>query len=936
MDVSNPILVGDRTSLWEMNTEMNFRKRQDFALLKQIVEDGGRVEAPLMTGNARTEPSKSDVQNLISEVAQPVRPGPVELTVGRIDEKMGIDPPHRSFRPPTRMREMLQYLLARDPLYYGPISERVMCTGTKEGFQNRLEMWFKVKPISSESILKAEGLNAQDILKERLPIDSDSLTTWNGNYRDLLSDIKITKNSSSGPPYFKPKMEVWDKIWKDLEELLEAADGDFDQYMAERPWLMAAECKNKQDRYKVSELKSKTRPYWSINSSMQFLFSFLAQNFTSTLKTFDQQEGCWNGYGFSLAHGGGEKIRRWAMNTKRGEKKLAIYGDDVMLVFRDKEGILWNVMPDFSQQDASVDKDTVLHTIAYICTCFEKKWGPNPFWQNIALLWAKMAINSKFWIDGIQMYNKPHASLRTGVVGTTIFDTVKSIFAYEVLLHKRVNLMDQKAVIKEMKRMGLTIKEGTWNPTPVNEEQDAGQTLFQSKWLGALLVFVEGKYMTEPIPFLPEDDLVSLIGNPRVIVSAKSTRTTVQRYLFDSARGYMVTGAFHHPNLWNAMCDIVNNTSNEVIAMGVQSNNGRGEAPELVHLVGEDFQWPSSDGVPDPNFCKNVFLSSDNKLPERWLDIFPALTNQLKEYRKDNKKKMMPVKVREDNSWYSQTKEDELKMLTSDVTSPPYSEVMERETALMKKFKEKKHVKYVKPETVEVKKNKISNVIDEYLAEFELDWAVVIFSNYGTRFVYETLLEQGWHLHPGRIMKREPYDGPLQAREVKGLANVVTNEIKRQPKTPALPIPCTDILVTASEYLGPESQDKISRVSSAFVSIGAPLRARNCVITQGPPVVVQHVVQTPDRSFERTRIASSGKLAREELFSDLLREMTEIQQRIQEEKKQNKHGEKKKSKQQESSEADNNDHNDEGLGACGTDASEDRSSPCDYGSPEEE
>lgn len=922
MDVSNPVMTSDRTSFLQMNGEVLLQKRQDFKILEEMTKQGGRVQAPILPGRAKMEVKTIVLDEYSRSAALPVEKGAVQIDKCKTKENFKLSKvPHRTFLPAKRDRDMARYILARNPGACPIMSEKVYSTGTKAGFKKRIETWMQQKVVSIKQVCNEEGLNPMQILQQRLPLKG-TLKNWNGEYLELLKDVKITKNSSAGPPYFEPKMQVWDDVVADIGKFLEAAEGDISEYLNERPWILACECKNKTDRYDAEKLKEKTRPYFSMNAPLQIFLSFLAQNFCEKLQTFDQSKDCWNAYGFSIANGGGEKIRKWVSTLKEGERKVAVYGDDVMLIWK-KEGLIYNVMPDFSQQDASIDEHTVDYTIDYIVQMYRKDHGKNPFWEMVAKLWKIVAVDSKFWIDGPQMYSKRKASLRTGVVGTTLFDTVKSIVSYEVLIHKRVDLFDAKTVQSEFKKMGLTIKEGTWKPDLVYMGKELGHTLFDSKWLGCLFQYHQGEERKEPVPHIPEEDLMMLLGNPRM--DTKMTRTGKQRYMFDMARGYMITGAYQHPNLWNSLSDIINDTPNDIVVMRVQAGEGNGERPESV-LIPEDFVWPSSDGVPNPDYCLNVFLSEGNKLKSaEWLYIFPHLKNVLRE----RKEVLIKARTNDDPTKWS-NKMGELEEETQRKLNPNFPPEMNELTALTGVYKHKSHVTYVKMETDAEKFKRMETILDSNVEEFTLDWVKVVFSSYGTQFVLKTLDELGWHLHASRVYRRKPPSNPISTKDLKDVAYYLKKmeiptkpEPEKKKKRVTLEEGCKDVLKKAANYLGPPSQDVVSRVSSAFVTIGEPLAHENKVLSQAPPRV-EHRVFTKTGTFSRSRSDCSGKEARKKIYEDLLKEMEEVELRRVKEKED---GEEEEQEPENETNYDNSDN--ESTGTNGTNGPEDWPEPED-------
>lgn len=887
MDASNPIFVSDRMTFGEMINQSHTLKRQDYRKLQEIVENGQRISAPYFENEPIKEVQPDLIKTLTVSANKPVRNGKIKLEKLEIKKKIQLNEyPARVFKPTIRDKATLVYLLGRVPDLVKEIDSLAYTTGTKEGFEAKLNEWAMQKPVSSAKICKENALNIKELIRKRFPVRA--LQKWTAHeFQDLLQDVKVTKNSSAGPPYFRPKTEVWETVVTELGEIIDAfTSGNQNAFLSERPYLLASECKNKTDRYRVSQMMEKTRPYWSQNASMQILYAFLSQKFTEALKLFTESKNSWNGYGFSYAHGGGSKLADWALTTEPGEVKCAIYGDDVKMVWREKDGTLWNVNPDFRAMDASVDRATVTAAVEYIVESFTKQHGSSPFWESISKLWIESAINSDFWIDGIQMHGK-EGSLRTGVVGTTFFDTVKSMIVYEVLLQKRVNKFDEKAVAKTFTEMGMQLKEGTWNPSIVNESPGVGEFLFQEKWLGAHLKMEYGSKYTEPIPFVAEEDVAKLMGNPRHTVFAATSRTARQRYMFDSARGYMfLTMHKENKRLWNCCCDVIENTDADVITQAVQAGGGKGEKPELVALTGEDFEWPSSDGVPSREFCLDVFLSEDNKLGGVWIDLFPTLGEELKRFRKTRQKaSIVTMNMELNKSWADQVLVKELqdnaeKFMERAPTPPP---AFAEEPPLNKKVVINSGAVYKRTQTEEERRKRIELFLGEDLYDaISLDYVFGVFQDNGKQFVYKTVRDLGWYPHPKRVLKQIPVErvSKVDYGDIFYLMEEFEKDFDVPTKIPPISLQPSGFslrdIAKRIKNLKCNKMDPISIVSGAFNEAGLPLKSKNTVLSNSPENVVEHKIWTVEGGFERSMTGTSGVEARKRLFSTILNDMLEL------------------------------------------------------------
>lgn len=196
---------------------------------------------------------------------------------------------------------------------------------------------------------------------------------------------------------------------------------------------------------------------------------------------------------------GAEDLAIWARQAGEAGKKpprIACYGDDTDIYYR-KDGKLYRICPDFKQMDGSVDATTIEAVVDYVVDAHVKQYPTaRQFWEEVGKLWVEMATQSPFLIDGTKVYRKMQKDgLMTGVVGTTLFDTVKSALAYndwaDQLMFGSLNLLEEKYAIEFFKnKHGLVIKEGTWKPALVNEDPGFGELWTEQKFLGLQLKVV--------------------------------------------------------------------------------------------------------------------------------------------------------------------------------------------------------------------------------------------------------------------------------------------------------------------------------------------------------------------------------------------------------------------------------------------------------------
>lgn len=238
-----------------------------------------------------------------------------------------------------------------------------------------------------------------------------------------------------------------------------------------------------------------------------------------------------------------------------------MYGDDGDLYFRYNRG-LYRVSPDVKQMDSCVDFNTVRLTYLYVLHCFAKRWGPNNFWTSVVKALLSIFESPRILVSGTTLYTKPADGLMPGIVGTTLFDTVKSAVAYSSLLEAHEQdpskLLNAEYVTRWMlENHGLVIKEGTWAPERLDLEvspchmteegnlDDPHLSLYGTgKFLGIQYVRVQGPKEPEWLPYLPEVDWASAILAPRDSSLGDGLSVTArQRLAFDRIRGYLTTGA---------------------------------------------------------------------------------------------------------------------------------------------------------------------------------------------------------------------------------------------------------------------------------------------------------------------------------------------------------------------------------------------------------
>lgn len=664
INVSNPTSATGRKTVGAVLEGMAQYLRQDLAYLKALAGAPG-ARTPL---SALEEPPSGMVESFKAQINEVIGRLPVETT----NEHEWPLPKHPDgavplctlrnngvLLRPTRMKakgnavatsrmfggalvpgDEIRALLASLPqdIVHQAVQSKIFTRGTVEGFEKRLAL---LTGKTVKSIFKSPGFPSAPaermrLLERLLPVDTSLLPDWHGGEEaDLMGmlreAVKITPAASAGAPYWRAKGEVMTDIFYVIEHCIDKLkDGKLDELLKEQPELFVIECKNKEDRYDIEKLSDKTRPYFCPPAHWSLLASYLHQAISHALYKVGGSTPTWNAYGWSAAHGGITRlVREVHRRFNEGERGWGyVYGDDGDLYFRVNR-LLYRVSPDVKQMDSCVDYDTIRLTYAYILHCFQRQWGASSFWVTIVKALLEIFEKPRILISGTQLYTKPADGLLSGIVGTTLFDTVKSAVAYNSLLESHASdpskLLNAPYVTRWMlEHHGLVIKEGTWAPealdlnvqpcqmTEVGDLIDPHLSLYGSgKFLGVQYVHVQGPVKTEWVPYLPDVDWATAILSPRDSSLGSGLSTTArQRLAFDRIRGYLTTGAALSRSLRLALYHWLDRLPGEVVLMQPQ-----GTTPPEGVLFGEEqdtWEYPAPEFLPDPHWVFDLYAEEGN------------------------------------------------------------------------------------------------------------------------------------------------------------------------------------------------------------------------------------------------------------------------------------------------------------------------------------
>lgn len=704
MDCSNPVKDSTRVTVASMMEGAKLRRRQDLAHLEALARETPRVYYSGGPWRERAEgvpqqelalvrektllsiPSAPDIDLSFLEslrdcpVSGLMRNG-VPIHPSGVNQEKGYVKAQRVFggfkRDEDLQRHALEYFTPEEVV--AAQNRFVYTRGTASGFSQRMreQMTRKCVQLSQMEAQATGGRRgwthtaAKKRIKALFPYEAGFLPNWEAPLEEQILGTKTSNISSAGAPYWKPKpLAMKELIEVVLPIVYEAvASGGMVDLYSEQPELWLCEVKNKLDRYEPAKLAEKVRPYIALPYHFQAIFSCLSQPFTESLKLFFEQEGCANAYGFSWAHGGGAKLAAWARRAKNGDKpRFCVYGDDADIYYR-RKGVLYRITPDFRQMDGSVDLETVSLTVDFIIDAYEEVYGPNEFWRRMGALWKHFATNPAFLVHGTTVYSKPSDKtigrdgppaadgLMTGVVGTTLFDSVKGAVAYDIwadAVMGRPELLEEQHAVPFFRKMGLEIKEGTWKPEEVLESPSDGQLWTTQKFLGMAMIYLQGPNEVEPVPWLPDEDWLTLYLTPRDDPAEGRSRkqrisdTQRLRTLFDRCRGYLITGGFSSERISQLLYSTIDQIPLVPIMMQVQAGEGKGETPESSFALDDDFRYPTSDGVPNIKWCESLYFS----LPNKWTEgaefdpVAPQMAADLEDWRQ-NWKPLIPRVVAE-------------------------------------------------------------------------------------------------------------------------------------------------------------------------------------------------------------------------------------------------------------------------------------------------
>lgn len=535
---------------------------------------------------------------------------------------------------PTSARALAHYFGVTDVSLL--IREAKLYTkGTREGMKTRCKSQLS-RPCVRLSKLGINKSKFFEIMDKRLPVRQENLPNWGDEINSQVELLYTSFNSSAGAPYWRKKVESVELLQHHILPLVVDAlqNNTLDKLFAEQPELWLCTLKNKEDRYE--DPVKKTRPYLALPWHWQALFSCLSQPYCRNMLLFHERRSCRNAYGFSYTAGGGNKIREHVLGMCQsdGDATYLVYGDDVDFYVHVNDRV-YRICPDFKQMDGSVDSETIDWTIDHIINCYIKQHGDiyANFWKAVGEEWKMFATQPLMIVEGTTVYQKKSRDgLMTGVVGTTLFDTVKSVMAYEAFIEAlkpskgffRRSLLKEENATKFFAEHGLVIKEGTWTMEEVQLAEHPGKVWTSQKFLGMQMKYeLLENGRTTLVPTLPTGEWLKMFMTPkRDEFSGTIARVARDRYLFDRMRGLLTTGAIFDDRVRKAFNGILRHVDSVAIVMEVQACNGKGAQPELVKVVGEDFSYSTSMGWPTYEWALDLYAAPEDRVGYSMENVF--------------------------------------------------------------------------------------------------------------------------------------------------------------------------------------------------------------------------------------------------------------------------------------------------------------------------
>jgi hypothetical protein len=210
-----------------------------------------------------------------------------------------------------------------------------------------------------------------------------------------------------------------------------------------------------------------------------------------------------------------------------------------------------------------------------------------------------------------------------------------------------------------------------------------GELYCDQKFLGVQWKYAPGNNFDHLVPSLDDASFLQMVLNPRRDESNYKNKRDVlsnrlglaeQRYLFDWARGIMITCGFSSDVQMSFLNEVINSVPATAVLLEVQGGGGEGEAPEGLTLEdnfgeGKLYNYKNSEGVPNREWVYNLYLPDSDQLPsEEWIDLYPDLADCVSDIRRKERAANPVFMLRVgDNNWVGERGEK----VVVDIASAP-------------------------------------------------------------------------------------------------------------------------------------------------------------------------------------------------------------------------------------------------------------------------
>jgi len=444
----------------------------------------------------------------------------------------------------------------------------------------------------------------EELVLAQLPSDHARVVALKDlTLKEALDTIKVNPAADAGFPRQKKKGMCMPELIADAAQYFELlASKGFNQYVKQNPGEFVSVCKNKLDRYEMSDLGKKVRPYFNSNGGLSMLFSVVMQNYSRALLGFWEDRASCNAHGFAWNAGGGQRIYEWLLwcRTQKPGVYAICYSDDGIWVLVTSDGKLFVCDKDIAQCDMSVSGSHYPTMLKHFREVVRDKYGPG--WQQVAVRALTNIWNQLVVLYGSLVYLSTD-KVHSGGVGTAEADQIGASTMLALIRgaydKARGTPFERFAEAEEevSKRIGLRFKA---SPTGW-EEFLPDQPEYHFKFLGKRLVKIGKQYY----PHVDLDKCVVQLVTPK----RNMTGTMGQRSWMERARGLGVTSLWTHPELY----EYVKTCYDRKLVMGTTpastfegAETGERDLDQVLG-VGVEVTWTCGDKFPDRNWVKALY-----------------------------------------------------------------------------------------------------------------------------------------------------------------------------------------------------------------------------------------------------------------------------------------------------------------------------------------